>query len=47
MALARRSRTAMDVFKSNATYISTYSKKFDDMLGKKISFLENFLSFNF
>jgi hypothetical protein len=35
MALARKSRTAMDVFKSNIEYISTYSKKFDEMLGKK------------
>jgi len=35
MALPRKSRTAMDVFKSNIGYISTYSKKIDEMLGKK------------
>ncbi|UJR35927.1 hypothetical protein I4U23_028669 [Adineta vaga] len=32
MALTRKSRTAMDIFKSNIGCISTYSKKFDDML---------------
>ncbi|CAF0795465.1 unnamed protein product [Rotaria sordida] len=32
MALTRKSRTAMDVLKSNIEYISTYSKKIDDML---------------
>jgi hypothetical protein len=38
MALARKSRTAMDMLKSNIDYISTYSKKFDDMLGRKTCF---------
>ncbi|CAF1448021.1 unnamed protein product [Adineta steineri] len=32
MSLTRKSRTAMDIFKSNIGYISTYSKKFDEML---------------
>lgn len=48
MALPRKSRTAMDVLKSNIEYISTYSKKIDDMLGSinlmsfsKIYFLLN------
>ncbi len=28
----------MDMLKSNIDYISTYSKKFDDMLGRKTCF---------
>ncbi|CAF0830540.1 unnamed protein product [Adineta ricciae] len=32
MALTRKNRTAMDIFKSNVGCISTYSKKIDDML---------------
>jgi hypothetical protein len=46
MALARKSRTAMDMLKSNIDYISTYSKKFDDMLGRKTCF-SNEIRLNF
>ncbi len=35
MASVRKSRTAMDMLKCNDSYISTYSKKFDEMLGMK------------
>jgi hypothetical protein len=34
MALTRKSRTAMDILKSDIGYISTYSKKIDEMLGR-------------
>jgi hypothetical protein len=40
MALTRKSRTAMDVLKSNIGYISTYSKKIDEMLGTKNCFFD-------
>lgn len=38
MALTRKSRTAMDIFKSNVGCISTYSKKIDDMLGRDTNY---------
>ena len=34
MASGRKSRTAMDVFKSDLDYLSTYSRKIDEMLSK-------------
>ena len=34
MASGRKSRTAMDVLRSDLDHISTYSKKIDEMLSK-------------
>ena len=38
MSSVRKSRTAMDMYKSSTECISTYSKNLDEMLGKKKNF---------